>query len=203
MKRQLPVRLTDEERSAKSLELAKLVKKVNEIKQEARDQAAAYRAKLKPMAKRLSELAEIVELGEEARPVEVKQVESNVNGAAEYERADTGERWTEPAVEKPNQPTLPDAKKKAGKPKEPKAAKSTKPNGPNTEFATGEPAIGIGDDGEEHDLTAEDADKFRCAQNVFVQGEKGPVEILKLKRVPKAGAPTPLPVEAQQQMGAH
>jgi hypothetical protein len=200
MKRQLPVRLTDEERSAKSLELAKLVKKIAEIKQEAKDQAAAYRAKLKPMSKRLAELAETVELGEEARPVEVKQVESNVNGAAEYERADTGERWTEPAVEKPNQPTLPDGKKKGGKAK---AAKSNKPNGPSTEFATGEPAIGIGDDGEEHELSGEQADQFRCAQNVFVQGEKGPVEILKLKRVPKAGAPTPLPVEAQQQMGAH
>lgn len=189
MKRALAVRLTEEETAAKSLELAKLVNKRAEIEQDAKDAAGGFRAKLKPIKKRIAEVAQAVESGTEERAVEVKQVEAMTNGAVEYERVDTGERWVEPLAEKADQPTLPGGKGKKGPAAEAKSGKK-KPNGPSSDFSTGEPALGVGADGEDYQLTAEQADEVRNGRMVYVQSvaQGVRVDILKLKKIPKATA---------------
>ena len=185
MTRDLACKLSPEEGQAKSKELASATLERAQLEQDAKDAAASFRTKLKPVKKRIAELAEMISSGIEERPVEVEMVESIVNGAAEWKRLDTGECFTEP-LEDDGQAVIPGARQ--SKKKKPEAA-DTKPKGPSGDFSTGEPAIGMGPHDEEIELSAEQADDVRNGRTVKVQSPRGrEVEILKLKKPKRAKA---------------
>jgi hypothetical protein len=214
MTRDLPCKLTNEEAQKKGRELAVLTKERAAIEQEAKDMAASFRSKLKPVKKTITELSEQLSSGVEERPVPVEIQEGLVNGATEYKRLDTGDVWVERLEDGDGQLALPGSRAKDGKKGSGAATPATKgdrmPKGPSAEFSTGEAALGIGADGEEYELTAGQADEVRNGRTVWVQSlEQGvKIDILKLKKMPKAskaddGPPPPKGKRGERAAEAH
>lgn len=181
--RDLPCKLSAEEAQEKSQELAKLTLEHAALLQEAKDAGATFRLKAKGLKKQIATLAEVVSSGVEDREVPIEISEALVNGAQEIRRLDTNEIIHVDALDDGAQQTLP-----VNKPKKPKkGAHARKGEDKPATFSTGEPAIGIGADDHEYELTAEQADVVRNGGTVEVQSmvQGRPVDILKLKKARK------------------
>lgn len=104
--KRLPVGMSDVDLQAAGLKLAQLEHERRSIENDAKDAAASFRKKLKPLRKQIGELADEVRGGQRLEDVECEELRDPTTNEIVIHRLDTGEEIREPAEEKDGQQKL-------------------------------------------------------------------------------------------------
>lgn len=114
--KRLPVGMSDAELQAAGTRLANLEHERRSIENDAKDAAASFRKKLKPLRKEIGELADEVRKGQRLEDVECEELRDATTNEIIVTRLDTGEQIREAPEEEDGQQKLlpgPAPKKKA------------------------------------------------------------------------------------------
>jgi hypothetical protein len=154
----------------------------------ARAKAAEYRVKVKEIRKDITRISKEIDTGHEMREVGVYEKPGLANGAIDVFRADTHE-LVETITNDPERAAAvrqgglfdrASSKKSATTP-----ARKGDRAGDAASARAGKPAIGIGEDGKEYKLTADQADEFRSAKDFSLNIGGKMIEIRSLKKKAK------------------
>lgn len=104
--KRLPVGMSDQEQQAAGLRLANLEHERRSIENDARDAAAAFRKKLKPLRKEIGELTDEVRKGQRLEDVECEELRDPTTNEIVITRLDTGEQIREAPEEADGQQKL-------------------------------------------------------------------------------------------------
>lgn len=97
--KRLPVGMSDAEMQAAGTRLANLEHERRSLENDAKDAAASFRKKLKPLRKEIGELADEVRKGQRLEDVECEELRDPDTNQIVVRRLDTGEEIIEPAEE--------------------------------------------------------------------------------------------------------